>query len=120
MAKWVKKSPWGDYTDVEQNHKFSKKDMVPVNAKHPKEFKILTANTQLLVQAKALGLFKGKHTGSKSIGKIKAALRIASKKAEAYHKLMKALKEKEDELNNTETKVEQESITTEETQQLNN
>lgn len=66
MSKWTKTSPYGDYRDPLQNHKFD--DCLIFNPK-TKKFEVYRKLDNLFNEAK---WFFGKHIGSKKLSKIKS------------------------------------------------
>ena len=86
MAKWAKVTPYGDYSDPLQNHKFDK-EMHFVDDK----MKIVTVRTkqhELLHQCRVL-FTHGKHVGSKPHYRLKNAISTISKARELYNKMRK-------------------------------
>ena len=87
MANWVKTTPYGDYDDPLQNHKFDGEmqfldDKLRIIA-------VRTRQHELLHQCRTL-LTHGKHVGSKPHRRLKNALRSISKARELYVNMLKA------------------------------
>ena len=70
MAKWVKKSSYGNYRDPVQNHKFD--DWLVFNTKTKKLVKV----DKLANMINAARWFFGKHIGSKPLDRIRYTRRI--------------------------------------------
>ena len=84
MANWVKTTPYGDYKDPLQNHKFDK-DM------HFRDEEIMTViirtkQHELLHQCRVL-MTHGKHVGSKPHRNLRNALRTMSRARALYNKM---------------------------------
>jgi len=74
MAKWVKTSPYGDYKDPLQNHKFD--DQLVINSKTGK-LEVYDKNKNILHEA---SWYFGKHIGSKKLSNVMAFNRRANEK----------------------------------------
>lgn len=74
MAKWVKTTPYGDYRDPLQNHKFD--DQLVLN---PKSNKLEVYNRSKNILHEARWYF-GKHIGSKRLANVIALNRKANSK----------------------------------------
>ena len=75
MAKWVKTTPYGDYRDPLQNHKFDG-DLHFKNRKC-EELKVITRLSNILHEAR---WYFGKHIGSKRLANVIALNRKANSK----------------------------------------
>ena len=87
MANWKKTTPYGDYSDPLQNHKFDK-DLHFTNEELHTVI-IRTKRHEILHQCRTLGTH-GKHVGSKPIKTLLGALRKVSEAGELYKRLKAA------------------------------
>ena len=95
MAKWNKTSPWGDYKDFLQNHKFD--DQLIFNP-NTNKLEVFNRNGNILHEAK---WYFGKHIGSKKL----ANVMYINKKANTKRALIKkAIKESEENAGNNASK----------------
>jgi hypothetical protein len=94
MAKWKKTSPYGDYRDPLQNHKFD--DNLIFNPK-TKKYQVYDSLANILHEAK---WFFGKHIGGK---KLKNVQYINRKSNKARAEMKKYVNKNETETNKTET-----------------
>lgn len=90
MAKWIKTTPYGNYRDPLQNHKFTK-DLHFTNHNNA-TLKIFSGIGNILHEAK---WYFGKHIGSKKLSNVKAL----NNKAKAKRSLIKAFVEEENQQN---------------------
>ena len=84
MANWVKTTPYGDYKDPLQNHKFDGEMQFPDD-----KLRIIAVRTkqhELLHQCRTL-MTHGKHVGSKPHKNLKNAIRSMSKAKALYNKM---------------------------------
>ena len=87
MANWVKTTPYGDYDDPLQNHKFDGEMQFPDD-----KLRIIAVRTrqhELLHQCRIL-MTHGKHVGSKPHKNLRNALKSMSKARALYNKMLKA------------------------------
>lgn len=90
MANWVKITPYGDYDDPLQNHKFDREmqfldDKLRVIA-------VRTRQHELLHQCRTL-MTHGKHVGSKPHKNLKNAIRSMSKAKALYNRMIQTSKD---------------------------
>jgi len=81
MAKWKKTSPWGDYKDPLQNHKFD--GDLHFTSEKDSTLKVYTRISNILHEAK---WYFGKHIGSKKLSNIIAFNRKANSTRAAIKK----------------------------------
>ena len=91
MAKWTKKTSYGDYNDPLQNHKFDGE--LHFKDAESKTVIVRTKQHELLHQCRVL-MSHGKHVGSKPHYRLKNALRSLSKAKALEKAIKKALEEK--------------------------
>lgn len=84
MTSWVKTTPYGDYNDPLQNHKFDK-DM-HFKDEESMTIVIRTKQHELLHQCRVL-MTHGKHVGSKPHRNLRNALRTMSRARALYNKM---------------------------------
>ena len=88
MAKWIKSTPYGDYKDPLQNHKFD--GDLHFRDENSMIVTVRTKRHELLHQCRTLGTH-GKHIGSKTYKQLIGPLRRVNKARAAYNKMLKAL-----------------------------
>ena len=95
MGNWVKTTPYGDYKDPLQNHKFDKE----LHFKDEESMTVIvrTKIHELLHQCRTL-MTHGKHVGIKPHENLKNALRTMSKARALYNKMLELQTSKKDKL----------------------
>lgn len=74
MAKWTKPTPYGDYRDPLQNHKFDNQLILNPNTK---KLEVYNKLGNILHEVK---WYFGKHIGSKKLSRVKAVNRMTNTK----------------------------------------
>ena len=87
MAKWVKRTSYGDYRDPLQNHKFD--NAIKFYDNDNKIVSFVTKQHTMLHQSRTLGIH-GKHVGSKPLRNLLNPLNKFNKMRAAYKKLSKS------------------------------
>ena len=96
MAKWNKTSPWGDYKDFLQNHKFD--GDLHFTSEKDSTLKVYTRISNILHEAR---WYFGKHIGSKKLANVMHINRKANTKRAL---IKKAIKESEENAGNNASK----------------
>jgi hypothetical protein len=87
MAEWVKSTPYGDYKDFLQNHKFDDQLVYNVNTK---KFVVYNKVKNILHAAK---WYFGKHIGSKKLSRVAAINKQFNKQISQIKKSVNKIKE---------------------------